>query len=363
MKILILTTDTGGGHNAAAKALREEITGRGDECIIKDCLSFIPKAARKGITSGHVFAYRYTPRIYGKFYDMQTRHDNKAVFNVLEPYVSRLWKYISYEGMDCVISVHVFGAVMMTVLRKKNKFAIPSFFVATDYTCSPAVNMLDVDRFFIPAGTGDIFTAAGIDGARLEETGIPVSKAFYAPFDRKEEKRRLGLDPERKIAVLSAGSMGCSFIRKLAIMISKTDRDVTVAVLCGSNKSMYKQISGCRKKESIIPVPFTKEMDRWMKAADVFVTKAGGITTTEAATVHVPLVLINAVPGLETHNIDFFVKNRLAETADSNQEAVGIVKTLFSIDAEECRMVKNQKKMFRRSSSAAIIDTVTGYGQ
>ena len=286
MKVLILTADTGGGHNAVAKALKEEITDRGDDCIVKDSLSFLPKAARKGITGGHVFAYKHTPKIYGVFYDRQIRIDNKAVFTIFEHFVPRLWKFINAEGIDCVVSVHVFGAAMMTVLRDRKKFAIPSFFVATDYTCSPVVNLLSVDRLFIPVGTRDIFIKAGVEDSVLEETGIPVSKAFYASFDKDEEKRRLGIDPEKKLIVLSAGSMGCSVIRKLAIMIYKACNDVSVAVICGSNRTMYKQISGYRKRRALIPVSYTREMDRWMKASDVVVTKAGGITITEAATVH-----------------------------------------------------------------------------
>lgn len=61
MKIAILSCNTGGGHNAAAAALAEELAARGHESKTYNTLDFLPKGAADLISRGHDFAYRYTP--------------------------------------------------------------------------------------------------------------------------------------------------------------------------------------------------------------------------------------------------------------------------------------------------------------
>ena len=68
MKVLILTCNTGGGHNAAAAALRRELESRGHTCAVADALSFGPKHFSEAISHLHTIAYRYFPKIYGAGY-------------------------------------------------------------------------------------------------------------------------------------------------------------------------------------------------------------------------------------------------------------------------------------------------------
>lgn len=67
MKVLILTCNTGGGHNAAAAALRRELESRGHTAVA-DALSFGPKHFSEAISHLHTIAYRYFPKIYGAGY-------------------------------------------------------------------------------------------------------------------------------------------------------------------------------------------------------------------------------------------------------------------------------------------------------
>ena len=68
MRILILTCNTGGGHNAAASALRRELESRGHTCSVADALSFGPRHFSEAISHLHTIAYRYFPRIYGMIF-------------------------------------------------------------------------------------------------------------------------------------------------------------------------------------------------------------------------------------------------------------------------------------------------------
>ena len=59
MKILLLSANTGEGHNSSAKAVMEVLQSRGAECRIEDCLSFLSPQFSKFLCDWHVRIYRY----------------------------------------------------------------------------------------------------------------------------------------------------------------------------------------------------------------------------------------------------------------------------------------------------------------
>ena len=68
MRILILSANTGEGHNSAARALKERIEARGGSCRIEDGLAYMGKSSNALICKGHVFFYRSLPKVYGVGY-------------------------------------------------------------------------------------------------------------------------------------------------------------------------------------------------------------------------------------------------------------------------------------------------------
>ena len=114
--------------------------------------------------------------------------------------------------------------------------------------------------------------------------------------------------------------MGCGPIAKLATLICEKLSDGLVIVACGNNEKLIDQISRLGHS-NILPLPYTKRMDLYLSAADLYLTKAGGLSTTEAIHKATPLLYINAVPGCETRNIDFMSENSYAAVAFSPEEA------------------------------------------
>ena len=74
---------------------------------------------------------------------------------------------------------------------------------------------------------------------------------------------------------------------------------------------------------------FTKEMDVYMDAADLILTKAGGLATTESLMKRLPIVYVDAVPGCETRNLEFMVRNGYALTADTPKDLAILICTLL----------------------------------
>ena len=154
MKVLILSCNTGGGHNAAAAALAEELSARGHESRTYNTLDFLPKGAADLISRGHDFAYRYAPKLYGAGYRMEEKRPSPLLYENSIRGIGPLYEALVDLGADAAICVHVFPAMMMTELRCGYGLRMPTWFVATDFTCSPGVGELQLDGICLFAGLG-----------------------------------------------------------------------------------------------------------------------------------------------------------------------------------------------------------------
>ena len=221
MKIAILSCNTGGGHNAAAAALAEELSARGHESRTYNTLDFLPKGAADLISRGHDFAYRYAPKLYGAGYRMEEKRPSPLLYENSIRGIGPLYEALVDLGADAAICVHVFPAMMMTELRCGYGLRMPTWFVATDFTCSPGVGELQLDGICIPhpALTPE-FQAAGLPAQRIFPTGIPIRRQFCQPPDRDAARRQLELEGCRHVFTLACGSMGAGPLRSTAACIA-----------------------------------------------------------------------------------------------------------------------------------------------
>lgn len=182
MKIAILSCNTGGGHNAAAAALAEELSARGHESRTYNTLDFLPKGAADLISRGHDFAYRYAPKLYGAGYRMEEKRPSPLLYENSIRGIGPLYEALVDLGADAAICVHVFPAMMMTGLRCGYGLRMPTWFVATDFTCSPGVGELQLDGICIPHPALTLeFQAAGLPPSASSPRGSPSGGSSARP--------------------------------------------------------------------------------------------------------------------------------------------------------------------------------------
>lgn len=359
MKIAILTCSTGGGHNSAGKAIQEQLLSSGAECDLVNALDFMPKFQSDVITKGHVFVYKKVPKLYGVAYRFEEKHPPKTIDFLCGAAAVKLYPFLHRHDYDVVICVHVFPAVMMSHIRRKYEHPFRSYFVATDYTCSPGVDMTRMDRYFIPKGLTQEFMQCGLPEEKLIETGIPINSSCYDSLGKESARKALGLDPGMRQVLLSCGSMGCGPMRSLAVLLANTlPEDVELTVICGSNRRLKRDLTILRHKERVRILGYTDQMPLWLHAADILLSKPGGLTSTEAMTIGVPFICINAVPGCETRNRQYFVHRGLAVTANHVPGLVEMTRSLLETP-EKCRdMVTKQRENFAEPAAALITQQV-----
>ncbi|MBE6607705.1 MAG: glycosyltransferase [Ruminococcaceae bacterium] len=361
MRILILSCNTGGGHNSAGMAIKKYFSDKNIPCEMADALAFLSEKASILVSHGHVFVYQKLPRLFGAGYKYEESHPPKFIYKSCAMGADALYHTICEQGYDTVICVHAFAAMMITEIKKRYNPDIKTYFVATDYTCSPGVGDLDVDYFFTPHSfLSDEFMSKGVAREKIVASGIPVREEFILPVNREEARKILHLPEDSRILLFCCGSMGAGPMLKItkAIQEQLTD-DMYLVVVCGTNRQLYRKITRCTAESgNIRVVGFTHQVRQYMAAADLLLTKPGGLSTTEAFYQRLPVIAMDAVPGCETRNLEFLTKNELAETASNINGIVSLVIKRLPDSEFHDKISQNIESLFTGNPTKTLCDYV-----
>ncbi len=355
MRTLILSCNTGEGHNSCAKAIQEAYLAQGEYCEIVEALQFISRHASRFIADWHSRIYRHAPKLYGAGYrNVENRtslfREGTTVYRYLTSGSERLYRFICARDYDAVICTHVFPALAMTAILERHPMPLLTGFVATDYTCSPSVEDSALDYYFIPDETlKDEFAACGVPREKLVASGLPVKPAFDHAADKAAVKAELGIPADHQHILMMCGSIGCGPIRELAEELAiRLTPEQELTVVCGANEELcgklQKHFTGNRQLHIHGMVHNVPQL---MHSADIFLTKPGGLSTTEAAACDLPMVLMDTVAGCEGHNLDFFLGRGGAVTSRTPKL---LADTAMALLADPERLEK-MSAAFRRPES------------
>ncbi len=372
MKLLILSCNTGEGHNSTAKAIKEEAEKRGDTVEIWDALSFWPKATNALICQGQEFLYKNLPELFGlgyRFFEKFSEKENEKRLKGKKPSKGfsplakkpseKLHAAIMEGDFDVIICAHIFASLMVTEYRKTYGAEHKTFLIATDYTCSPGANFSDIEGCFIPAeGLTEEFLSLGTKKEHIIPVGIPVRTEFYSKTEKDKAKQDLGLPADKRTVLLMSGSMGCGPIEKtVEAVLDSLPEDCILVAVCGRNEKLLSKLTELsHSHKTLYPVGFTTDISLYMDASELIVTKAGGLSSTEAGVKNLPIVFIDAIPGLESHNRDYFVEHGYAVYGDSPKDIAEKITGLLSSPETISSMRMKMEKAFIHRSASEIMD-------
>ncbi len=335
MDALILTCGTGGGHNAAAFALAQELERGGHNAAVLNPYALNSAKREKLIDNAYISLVQNAPKLFGFIYRLGDiyRHFpwRSPVYLLNRKAADNLKAHLDSSGCDIIITTHPFPAEIVTNMRNHNIPAPPILFVATDYTCIPFVEETECDGYVIPhESLTDEFAGRGISRDKLYPLGIPVKAEFTGNISKTRARTLLGIDENRRLLVVSGGSIGAGPLEKvIALLLKHIDSGYRIAVICGDNDKLYERLKK-RFGMSVRLLHKTPHMELWVKACDFFLTKPGGLSSTEAAVAGVPLIHLPPIPGCETKNAEFFSSRGMSVTMADRKDDVQAVLAMMN---------------------------------
>lgn len=368
MRTLILTCNTGGGHNTCAKAIQQVFQSNGTPCEIADSLQFSSNILSRFLSWGHTTMYRHIPGLFRWGYGYAEQHpdtiqEDNLVYKLLSAGAERLCTHIQQGHYGTVICTHVFSGILLAQMLREYPMNLKTAFVATDYTCSPGTAVSSLDLYFIPHETLSAeFEAQGIPRERIVASGIPVGRNFYDRRPNVQAKEALGISPAHSHLLMMCGSMGCGPMEELTGRLQELmDDEIELTIVCGTNEKLYETLTELTQTDPRIHVQgFVTNMNELMDSADLYLTKPGGLSVTEAAAKQLPMVLIDAVAGCEAHNMRFFVERGGAVTADDPEGLVAGCISLVKNPDHLQAMASTLSSLTEKPAAEVIFEAVQG---
>ncbi len=321
-KVLILSASAGAGHVRAAQALEKAFAESGSAREVRhiDTLQYTNAMFRKIYADAYIKLVNSFPVALGWLYDRLDNHlDDRRLSQAINKLNTTRFKRLLLDYQpDITVCTHFLPAEIISRLRLRHRLECPLATVVTD---------MDVHAFWLTEICEHYFVAIdetrqhlielGIPAANVTVSGIPIDPVFAQPRDKAQTRQELGLDPQRTTILVATGGFGVGPIENLITSLLQMRHPVQLIVICGRNEELREELS--KKIPTLTPerhaaliVGFTKEMDKYMSAADILVGKPGGLTTSEALAKGLIMCIVNPIPGQEERNSDHLLEEGAA---------------------------------------------------
>ena len=366
-KVLILSCSTGEGHNSAARAIHALLEEKGIFSQITDPVAFQSQRMEHLVSALYNDTIRRHPQAFGAVYKLGNLYSKSRlpspVYWANAHYSGALKDYIEENQFTAVICTHLYGMEAMTALRKHDDFKVPCYGVLTDYTSIPFLSETRLDGFFVP--TEDIrqhLIDQGMDADTVFVSGIPVNESFRIRPSMADARDQLEIAPDQKVFLVMTGGVGCENMEGLCEkLMENLPQKGLILVLTGNNAKLKTRLDEKYEKLGTLrTVSFTRQVSLYMAAADVLLSKPGGLSTTEAAVANVPIVHIHAIPGCETCNARYFSEHGMSLWAQNDQEAVIYATALACQQDASQRMKDQQRRLIPENATGFIVKKVVG---
>jgi processive 1,2-diacylglycerol beta-glucosyltransferase len=363
--IAILSAAAGAGHVSAAEAL-------------------VAAFARRGLTVRHEEVLKHTNPLFRQLYAdlyLEMVNTQPALLGIMYDALDKPWsfqkrrlaldrmntgplkKLLRTETPTIALCTHFLPAEILVYLKTKGEIDIPVGVVITDLDAHALWLYKSIDWYFVAREETKVhLSRLGIPLSTIHVTGIPVHPAFSQDRPKRDARVALGLDPDLTTILVVAGGFGVGPVESIVREVRAVDESVQVVVVCGKNTKLEERLHALAANEGapLRVVGFTREMSEWMAAADLFVGKAGGLSSSEALARGLALVIVNPIPGQEERNADHFLEEGVAIRCNTLETLSWKIAGLLNDGARLDVMRENVRRAARPDAAERIASIVLG---
>jgi processive 1,2-diacylglycerol beta-glucosyltransferase len=308
------------------------------------------------------------PGLWGYLYQKSDSVARNAPVSRLRRGIERLntrqlREVIEREAPDCILCTHFLPAELLAHEIARGRCGVPVWVQVTDF---------DLHQLWVQPHMAGYFAASpevafrlaqrGVAPERVHVTGIPIMPAFAAAPDRATCAAELGLAAERPTFLMMSGGVGLSGMFAAVEQLVHVEGDFQIIALAGRNGRLIKQLRELAEAfpGKLFPQGFTQTIERLMAAADLAITKPGGLTTAECLAMALPMIVVSPIPGQEEHNADYLLEQGVALKA---YDAIGLEWRIRSLLADRditAAMAQRMRALGKPLAGRAVLDIMLG---
>ena len=345
VRILILTASIGSGHTRAAEAIRAALAAHPAAAKMQvDVVDFMARevsAIHYLMKHIYLLMLRFVPDLYDVFFRIAGKNASGglvrgAFARVMGRTVGRI---IRTYTPDLIIATHPFPEGAAALWRRRHGADFVLAALLTDYALHAIWLVPHVDVFFVATeAMAEGMAARGFDGYMVRATGIPIARADYG-LDRRAAQERAGLTGDLPTLLLMGGGLGLGGMDRTLAALEQVEQRLLILVVAGRNAVLeeHARAVACTSRHAIRVFAYTDEIPTLMCAADLLITKPGGLTISEAFAAGLPLLLHDPIPGPETENAVYATRRGAAVWLHPGEEMAPAVEEILAYHVPEMR--------------------------
>src|SRR5215472_12268395 len=347
-RVLIVTASYGSGHNVAARCLAAAFEREKVQVTVVDHFRELvhPLFDRSSRALYHA-VLRRAPFLWGLGYAFADwmASDSVLTLGVTRLGTRQLGALLERLAPDLVVTVHATPAVAISTLARLGARVPPHTTVVTDFVAHSEL------------------IARGIPSERILVTGVPVRPDFSQPVAPAAAREALGLSTRAPVVLAMAGSQGeLGRLPDVARTLAAMRRPLQGLVVAGHDARLKATLTRLTEDTTIRTLGYVGDVRRLMAAADVLVTKAGGMTLAEAMAAETPLLLYGSLPGQERRNERFAARAGIALVARRHAELTPLLeRTLDEPDLLE-HLRARMRRLRRPDATRRIVSAILERG-
>ena len=365
-RILILSVPNGAAHQRAAVALQKALTSL-NPAIRAEVVDAIAHCTAwfRAYYGSYVIPLFLWPSLWRWIERKQYQGESTGPGWLYRRGAQPLFRFFRDAAPDAVIATEV-GACELAALYKREAKA-PFLLVG--------VELMDFNRAWIQPEVDLLLTtnedmaaelvSAGAPASKVVITGQPVDPAFAALPSRAAAREKLGIGNDAVQILVTLGSQGFGKPELILGEILKVPHPLEVTIIAGRNRKVERRLS--RRFQGVPQVRvlgWVNNMQEWMAASDLMISKPGGATLNEGFACGLPLLAFNPFPGNEERTCQWIERRGagiwIKKAADLVPSLTNLLTNPGQLDALRARVREFARPNSARDSALEVMKRLGG---
>jgi processive 1,2-diacylglycerol beta-glucosyltransferase len=319
---LILSCSGGVGHIRAAEALHRTapLTGLPIRTEHHDVLDFTSKIFKQLYSESYLQMVNRAPELWGYLYQ-RSEKKTYTKFGFIKSFDQ--WNYHRYLqavrefNPDAIICTHFLPYISISSSLRKKNITAPVFAVTTDFDIHQLWIDSIIERYFVfHKESAWQLHSKNVPHDKITVSGIPVMPGFQLKKKPLLSRRELGIERNRFTVMVLSGGFGIGRVEEIVEQTVQTlstfrKQKFNLLVVCGKNDNVRTKLQSMHSPENIHSkiFGFVDNIDTIMDASDILISKAGGLTSSEAMAKSLPMLIVDPIPGQESRNSDMIIEH------------------------------------------------------
>ena len=351
----------GAGHIRAAEVI-ERVLMESEEPVqarMLDALDLAQIWFTKLYVQPYWWMLRHAPVLWRRLFErrQRKRHSATAPTWVFRHGCAGVLRQVKAFGPQLVIATEIGAAEMAALGKRDGCFSAPILAVQTDFQSEPPWVQREIDFYCVGSEEAKSeLIGWGVSPNRVLACGIPIDPAFAFSYDRAELLKALGLAERHPVVLVMGGGMGPAPLDEIIRTLELCGTTLQVLAVTGHDHAMKARVENLRGELALDlrVLGWTDNVPELMAAADVLITKPGGLTTSEALAMNLPMVLTHPIPGPEERHLRYLERHGVAFGARQLEEIPRLVARILTSPGEREEMVRRAKELARPDAALAV---------